>query len=88
MKTNLKRTLLALIPLGVLILLLALDISIFGADSILGAWSSCGMTQATILSVPTLVYAPFCFFCLLSPLMSFLMGLIGWKIHQKSVKNS
>jgi NhaC family Na+:H+ antiporter len=51
-------------------------------------WSSCGMTQATILSVPTLVYAPFCFFCILSPLMSFLMGLIGWKIHQKSVKNS
>ena len=51
-------------------------------------WSSCGMTQATILSVPTLVYAPFCFFCILSPLMSFLMALIGWKIHQKSVKNS
>ena len=48
-------------------------------------WSSCGMTQATILSVPTLVYAPFCFFCILSPLMSFLMGLIGWKIRQKFV---
>ena len=37
MKTNLKRTLVALLPLGVLVLLLALDISIFGADSILGA---------------------------------------------------
>jgi NhaC family Na+:H+ antiporter len=48
-------------------------------------WSSCGMTRATILSVPTLVYAPFCFFCILSPLMSFLMGLIGWKIRQKFV---
>ncbi len=43
-------------------------------------WSSCGMTQATILSVPTLVYAPFCFFNLLSPLMSILMAVIGWKI--------
>lgn len=46
-------------------------------------WSSCGMTQATILSVPTLVYAPFCFFCILSPLMSFLVALIGWKIARK-----
>ena len=46
-------------------------------------WSSCGMTQATILSVPTLVYAPFCFFCILSPLMSILIGAIGWKIRRK-----
>ena len=43
-------------------------------------WSSCGMTQATILSVPTLVYAPFCFFNLISPLMSILIAAIGWKI--------
>lgn len=46
-------------------------------------WSSCGLTQATILSVPTLVYAPFCFFNLLSPLMSFLVALVGWKIVRK-----
>ncbi|MBQ1636421.1 MAG: hypothetical protein II102_07465, partial [Bacteroidales bacterium] len=31
-----KRTLIALIPLGVLIVLLVLNISVFGADSILG----------------------------------------------------
>ena len=37
MKTCLKQTLVALIPLAVLVFLLALDISIFGADSILGA---------------------------------------------------
>ena len=47
-------------------------------------WSSCGMTQATILSVPTLLYAPFCFFNILSPLMSFLVALIGWKIAKKA----
>ena len=47
-------------------------------------WSSCGMTQATILSVPTLLYAPFCFFNLLSPLMSFIVALIGWKITKKA----
>ncbi|MBR4739942.1 MAG: sodium:proton antiporter, partial [Bacteroidales bacterium] len=47
-------------------------------------WSSCGMTQATILSVPTLVYAPFCLFCILSPLMSILVGVIGWKVVRRS----
>ena len=46
-------------------------------------WSSCGMTQATILSVPTLTYAPFCFFNIISPLMSFLIALIGFKIEKK-----
>jgi len=47
-------------------------------------WSSCGMTQATILSVPTLVYAPFCLFNILSPLMSIVVAIIGWKIVRKS----
>ena len=47
-------------------------------------WSSCGMTQATILSVPTLLYAPFCFFNLLSPLMSIIIGAIGWRIVRKT----
>ena len=47
-------------------------------------WSSCGMTQATILSVPTLVYAPFCFFNLISPLMSILVAVIGWNIKKPS----
>ena len=46
-------------------------------------WSSCGMTQATILSVPTLSYAPFCFFNILSPLVSITVGLIGWKIVRR-----
>ena len=46
-------------------------------------WSSCGMTQATILSVSTLTYAPFCFFNLISPLMSILVAAIGWKIEKK-----
>ena len=49
-------------------------------------WSSCGMTQATILSVPTLAYAPFCFFNIISPLMSFLIAAIGWKIVRRREK--
>ena len=47
-------------------------------------WSSCGMTQATILSVPTLVYAPFCLFNIISPLMSILVAIIGWKIARNT----
>ena len=47
-------------------------------------WSSCGMTQATILSVSTLAYAPFCFFNIISPLMSILIAATGWKIVKKS----
>ena len=47
-------------------------------------WSSCGMTQATILSVPTLAYAPFCLFNIISPLMSILVAVIGWKIVKKN----
>lgn len=45
-------------------------------------WSSCGMTQATILSVPTLTYLPFCFFNIISPLMSILMAATGYKIYR------
>ncbi len=51
-------------------------------------WSSCGMTQATILSVPTLAYAPFCLFNIISPLMSILVGIIGWKIAAPGKKGA
>ena len=49
-------------------------------------WSSCGMTQATILSVSTFAYAPFCFFNYISPLMSILVSIIGWKIVKRKVE--
>lgn len=51
--------------------------------SVLIPWNTCGMTQATVLGVPTLTYLPYCFFNLLSPLMSILMAAIGWKIVRK-----
>ena len=50
--------------------------------SVLVPWNSCGMTQATILGVPTLTYLPYCFFNLLSPLMSILVAITGFKIKQ------
>lgn len=47
-------------------------------------WSSCGMTQSTILHVPTLTYLPFCFFNWISPLMSMLIAALGYRIIHKS----
>ena len=38
--------------------------------SVLIPWNTCGMTQSSVLGVSTLVYAPFCFFCYLSPIMT------------------
>ena len=46
-------------------------------------WSSCGMTQATILGVPTITYLPYCFFNFISPLMSIMVAAIGYKIFKK-----
>lgn len=48
-------------------------------------WSTCGMTQATVLGVATIVYLPFCFFCYLSPIISIITALFGWKIHKNVV---
>ena len=48
--------------------------------SVLIPWNTCGMTQATILSVSTLTYLPFCFFNIISPMMSILIAATGYKI--------
>ena len=52
--------------------------------SVLIPWNSCGMTQATVLKVATLEYLPYCFFNLMSPLMSIFIAAIGFKIVRKS----
>ncbi len=48
--------------------------------SVLIPWNTCGMTQSTVLGVSTLTYLPYCFFNLLSPLMSVIVAAIGWRI--------
>lgn len=55
--------------------------------SVLIPWNTCGMTQATILGVPTLIYLPYCFFNLISPLMSIIVAATGYKIKQIHEKN-
>lgn len=50
--------------------------------SVLIPWNSCGMTQATILNVPTITYLPYCFFNLISPIMTLIVAIIGYKIKK------
>lgn len=42
--------------------------------SVLVPWNTCGATQASVLGVATLVYAPYCFFNIISPFMTVLYG--------------
>ena len=48
--------------------------------SVLVPWNTCGMTQSTVLGVSTFAYLPYCFFNLLSPVMSVVVAAIGYKI--------
>lgn len=50
--------------------------------SVLVPWNSCGMTQSTILNTSTLTYLPYCFFNIISPLMSIFIATIGYKIFR------
>lgn len=50
--------------------------------SVLIPWNSCGMTQSTVLGVSTLVYFPYAVFNYVSPLMSILIAVTGYKIFR------
>lgn len=52
--------------------------------SVLIPWNSCGMTQASVLGVATLVYAPFCIFNIMSPVMSVVMAWISGRADERS----
>ena len=55
--------------------------------SVLVPWNTCGMTQATVLGVPTLTYLPYCFFNILSPLTTIAVAAAGWKIKRLKAVN-
>lgn len=50
--------------------------------SVLIPWNSCGVTQAAVLGVPTLIYLPYCAFNWLSPLMSLTIAALGVRIRR------
>lgn len=51
--------------------------------SVLVPWNSCGMVQSTVLGVATLTYLPYCFFNYLSPIVTILVAILGFKIYKK-----
>lgn len=48
--------------------------------SVLIPWNSCAAMQSSVLGIPTLTYLPYCFFNIISPIMSVLLAAIGYKI--------
>lgn len=50
--------------------------------SVLVPWNTCGATQAGVLGVATLAYAPYCFFNIISPFMSMLYAFLDIKIRR------
>ena len=55
------------------------------ATSPLVPWSTCGMTQATILNISTLTYFPYCIFNIMSPFMSVIVAFIGFKVYRRRI---
>lgn len=52
------------------------------ATSPLIPWSSCGVTQATVLGVATMTYLPYCIFNYLTPVMALVIARAGWFIRR------
>jgi NhaC family Na+:H+ antiporter len=49
-------------------------------------WNSCGAYMAAVLGVPTILYLPFAFFNILSPLFTILYGYTGFQIARAEPK--
>jgi NhaC family Na+:H+ antiporter len=49
--------------------------------SVLVPWNTCGATQASVLGVATFTYAPYCFFNIISPIMTILYGYLNIGIN-------
>lgn len=56
--------------------------------SVLVPWNTCGVAQAGMLGVATFVYAPYCIFNIVSPFMTILFALMGWKISRLSASKT
>ncbi len=51
--------------------------------SVLVPWNTCGATQSRVLGVSTFSYLPYCFFNLISPVMTVMMAYLNIKIRRK-----
>ncbi|MFY0686961.1 MAG: Na+/H+ antiporter NhaC [Cyclobacteriaceae bacterium] len=50
--------------------------------SVLIPWNTCGAYHSSVLNVSTLTYLPYCFFNIISPIMSIFMAYAGIKIKK------
>ncbi|MEM6643788.1 MAG: Na+/H+ antiporter NhaC [Bacteroidota bacterium] len=50
--------------------------------SVLIPWNTCGAYHANVLGVATGAYLPYCFFNLISPIMTMTVGYLGYKIRK------
>jgi NhaC family Na+:H+ antiporter len=50
--------------------------------SVLVPWNTCGATQSAVLGVATLIYLPYCFFNIISPLMTITYAYLNVKIKK------
>jgi Na+:H+ antiporter, NhaC family len=50
--------------------------------SVLVPWNTCGATQSTVLGISTLTFLPYCFFNLISPIMTILFAYLNIKISK------
>jgi NhaC family Na+:H+ antiporter len=54
--------------------------------SVLVPWNTCGATQSKVLGISTWTYAPYCFFCIISPCMTVLQAYLNFKIRRLNDK--
>ena len=50
-------------------------------------WNTCGAYHAGVLGVATGTYLPYCFFNIISPIMTITFGIIGYKIRKLAINN-
>lgn len=50
--------------------------------SVLIPWNTCGAYHSQVLGISTFAYAPYCFFNIISPLMTMAFAFIGYKIKK------
>ncbi|MEP1096349.1 MAG: Na+/H+ antiporter NhaC [Cyclobacteriaceae bacterium] len=54
--------------------------------SVLIPWNTCGAYHSTVLGVGTFTYLPYCFFNIISPIMTIIVGYTGYKIKKLVTK--
>jgi NhaC family Na+:H+ antiporter len=55
--------------------------------SVLVPWNTCGATQSRVLGISTFTYLPYCFFNIISPVMTILIAVLNYRIRRFEAGN-